>query len=354
MLNVGIIGCGKMGRVHAEVFSNNPQCRVVGLYNRTREKAETLQKNHPDAVIFDSWQEMIQNDSIDILTISTPQVERFDQYGLAIKHGKHVFLEKPMGIGLEDVKETIDLLQNSRSCFYVDSQIRSNPVIQTVNQLLPKIGPIIHIDMEFSMFRQEIKWKHKLIAGGGVLRELGGHMIDQAGTWLGKAKSVTAVNSIVLPGREVEDMSVNLIEYESGATLSLTNNYLEHEDSIYRGRILGKNDQINFTFSSYKISDASVTFFTDCQKENVGIELPNEIDINSVYPGHMDSFKQEIDRFVDCVANGIRAEDTLLKEWETALIVAASYESTRLDKKIHLKELSFDQTELANCFRRLF
>ena len=240
MLNVGILGCGKMGRVHAEVFSKNENCKIVGFYNRTKEKALDLLKNHPDAKVYDTWQELIEDKNIDIITISTPQIERLEQYKFAIEHGKHVFLEKPMGLGLDDLKEVLDLLKKSDSCFYVDSQIRSNPAVEAINKELHKIGKIFHIDMEFSMYRDEIKWKHKLIAGGGVLRELCGHMVDQAQDWLGKVKSVTANNKVVLPGREVEDFSVNLIEYESGATLLLSGNYFEQRGNIYEGRILGE------------------------------------------------------------------------------------------------------------------
>ena len=103
MLNIGILGSGKMGRVHAEAFSKNENCKIVGFYNRTKEKALDLQKNHPQAKVYDSWQEMIEDKSIDVITISTPQVERLEQYKLAIKHGKDVFLEKPMGLGLDEI-----------------------------------------------------------------------------------------------------------------------------------------------------------------------------------------------------------------------------------------------------------
>lgn len=57
MLNIGILGSGKMGRVHAEAFSKNENCKIVGFYNRTKEKALDLQKNHPQAKVYDSWQE---------------------------------------------------------------------------------------------------------------------------------------------------------------------------------------------------------------------------------------------------------------------------------------------------------
>jgi len=351
MLNIGIVGCGKMGRVHAEVFSKNQNCRIKGLYNRSVEKAESIKENHPSAKIYSSWEDLIKDPEIDVVAISTPQIQRLDQYRLAIENGKHVFLEKPMGMGLRDVNEALELLKNHNVCFYVDSQIRSQPTILAINKVISKIGRIFHIDMEFSMYRNEIKWKHKLIAGGGVLRELCGHLIDQAADWLGEAKSVTAINKIILPGRETEDYSVNMIEYKNGATLVLTGSYWDHTGRLYRGRILGENGQINFTFSSYSPLDASAEIYIDGKKETIDIDIPDESDINSVYPGHMDSFKKEIDHFVDLILNGQTAWDTLEKEWNTSQVIAASYESTRTDSKVFLPLNNFDINKLKDCFR---
>lgn len=354
MLNIGILGSGKMGRVHAEAFSKNENCKIVGFYNRTKEKALDLQKNHPQAKVYDSWQEMIEDKSIDVITISTPQVERLEQYKLAIKHGKDVFLEKPMGLGLDDLKEVLVELKRSDSCFYVDSQIRSNPTIEAINKEIHRIGKIFHIDMEFSMYRDEIKWKHKLLAGGGVLRELCGHMIDQAEDWLGKAKSVTANNKIVLEGREVEDFSVSLIEYENGASLLVSGNYFEQRGNIYEGRILGEKGQITFTFSSYKVSDAIVDLYINGEKISVKIDIPDENDINSIYPGHMDSFKKEISLFVEAVLNNKKADDTIIKEWNTQQIISASYESTRTNQKVFLPLEGFDIDNLPDSFIKFY
>ncbi len=354
MIKVGILGCGKMGRVHAEVFSKNENCKIVGLYNRTKEKALALQKNHQDAKVYDRWQDLLEDKNIDVVTISTPQIERLEQYKLAIENNKHVFLEKPMGLGLDDLRETLEILDKSDSCFYVDSQIRSNPAIIAINKELHRIGRVFHVDMEFSMYRDEIKWKHKLMAGGGVLRELCGHMIDQAEDWLGKVRAVTSNNKVVLPGREVEDFSINLIEYEGGATLLLSGNYFEQRGNVYCGRILGEKGQITFTFSSYKVSDACVTLYIDGKAIPIKIDIPNENDINSVYPGHMDSFKKEIDLFVENVLNNEKANDTLMKEWNTQQTISASYESTRTDRKVLLPLEEFDINNLADSFKHFY
>lgn len=353
MLNVGILGCGKMGRLDAEIFSKNNYCEVTGLYNRTKEKAVELQKNYPHAKVYDKWQDMVSDSNIDIIVVSTPQTERKDQYNMAMKHGKHVYIETAMSLGVNDLKETLDSLKNSDSIFYVDSQIRSHPVIRAVNEELDKIGKIIHIEMQYFMYRpDEMKWKHKLTAGGGALRELGGLMIDQACVWLGKPKSVTSNNRIINHEREVEDFSVNLIEFESGATLLLTNNFYTQNGPLYRGRIVGKKGQIDFTFSSYDIAHSKATLYINEKETPLKFDIPDKDNINSIYPGFMDSFKKEIDMFVDCVLNNEKAEDTLTKEWYKQQVTSAAYVSSRTDNKVSLPLESFDVEILSESFRK--
>lgn len=294
---------------------------------------------------------MIRNPGIDIITISTPQILRLEQYRLAVEYGKHVFLEKPMAYGLNDLREALDIINKSSLCFYVDSQIRSQPTILAIYKEIHRIGRIFHIDMEFSMYREDLKWKHKLIAGGGILRELCGHMIDQASDWLGEARAVTSNNKIILAGREVEDFTLNLVEYSNGATLHVGANYFDREGMMYKGRIFGEKGQINFTFSSYSPDDASVTMYIGDKKEDIVIDIPFRDDINTIYPGHMDSFKKEINRFVECVMNGEKALDTLQKEWNTSQVICASYESTRRDSKVLLPLEDFDADNLKDCYR---
>lgn len=352
MLKVGILGCGKMGRLDADLFSKNNNCEIAGLYNRTKEKAVELQKNYPDAKIYDKWQDMVSDSNIDIIVVSTPQIERKDQYHMAMEHKKHVYIETAMSLGVNDLKETLESLKNSDSIFYVDSQIRSHPVIRAVNEELDKIGKIIHVEMQYFMYRpEEMKWKHKLMAGGGALRELGGLMIDQACVWLGKPKSVTSNNRIINPDREVEDFSINLIEFENGATLLLTNNFYTQNGPLYRGRIIGHEGQIDFTFSSYDIAHSSATLYINEGKTPLKFDVPNKEDINSIYPGFMDSFKKEIDMFVDCVLNNEKAEDTLTKEWYKQQVTSAAYVSSRTDSKVFLPLEKFEMSKLSESYK---
>lgn len=102
------------------------------------------------------------------------------------------------------------------------------------------------------------------------------------------------------------------------------------------------------------MSDAVVTLYIDGEKIPVKIDIPDEDDINSIYPGHMNSFKKEIDLFVKSVLNNKKADDTLIKEWNTQQTISASYESTRINQKVFLPLEGFDIDNLSDSFIRFY
>lgn len=353
-LKVGVLGCGKMGRVHAHWFSRHPMCEVTAFFNRTTSVAEEMAKQYPGSKVFESWQELLCCADVDIVTLTTPQYERLQQHKLALQNDKHVFCEKPIAMNIDECAEIIDLSRNSKCKTFVDFQLVYHPVIIRINELIKKIGRIYYIDLDYSMYRAEVKWKHKLEAGGGVLRELGGHFIDLLNLWLGEADSVTGFNRITNSKREVEDLSINIIEYSSGAVAKLTTHYLDRSKRTYQGKIFGEDGQIDFQFSSYDTSDSYVLYYDAAGK--VSSELGNTSDIEQdlVYPGFFDCFKKMVDAFIFSIEHNKSLEYSLENECKTMGIINASYESQRKRKIIKLPMHAFNISTLKECFKTLF
>src|SRR3990172_4243645 len=101
-LKVGILGCGKMGRVYAHWFSQNPKCEIVAFYNRTFSRAEELARDYPGSKPQKTWQEITKDENIDIVGICTPSHEHLEQFESAVNAGKHILCEKPMARNVEE------------------------------------------------------------------------------------------------------------------------------------------------------------------------------------------------------------------------------------------------------------
>lgn len=338
-----------MGKVYARWFSANPYCEIVAFYNRTRQKAEEIAKSFSGAKVFDTWEALLEESNIDVVGICTPSCEHLGQIEMALKAGKHILCEKPLANDINECRKILKLCQSARTKVMVGFQMRFHPVVETVDRLLARIGKIYHIDFVFGLYRPDPNWRHSITQGGGVLKELSSHLIDLMYYWAGKISSVTGINKIVETEREVEDYSVNLFEFENGASGFLFSTYLEKSSRLIKGNIMGKDGQITFQFSSYDPADSRVFIFTD-KKEEIPIKIPKDID--EVYPGHLNSFKKEIDYFVDCILNGKQPAISCEEGYRVMEVINASYESTRRGERMKLPLVRFSQKNLEECFKR--
>ena len=333
-LRVGILGCGKMGKVYAHWFSRCPQCRVTAFYNRTFSRAEELARQYPGARARRTWQEIAEDADVDVIGICTPGHEHLEQLESSVKASKHVLCEKPMARNLAEAGRMCEMSAGGSVKVAIGFQMRFHRVVLKVDELLPEIGEIFHIDFVFGMYRPEVTWRHQRLQQGGVLKELGSHLIDLACHWAGDVAAVSAVNRIVSPPREVEDYSVNLLEFVDGATGYLSCNYYDRRGRSIMGNLIGSKGQIQWEFSSYDPGDSKVILYTDTGKRDVAIEIPDEIDV--VYPGHLDSFGREIDHFVDCIVSDARPLTGTTEGLRSMQITDASYRAAHEKRRIKL------------------
>ena len=350
-LAVGILGCGKMGRVYSDWFSRNPRTRVAALYNRTHSRAESLAGEVAGSEARRAWQEITRDPEVDIIGICTSSNEHREQWLAALAAGKHVLCEKPMARDLSECGEMVAAASAAPVKVAIGFQMRHHPVIRKVGELLPEIGRLFHLDFVFGMYRPEITWRHDICQGGGVLKELGSHLLDLACCWAGEVSAITARNRILRAPREVEDYSVNLLEFASGVTGYLSTNYFDRRDRCIHGHLMGTDGQIVWQFSPYDPADSRVALLTNSgERQDVPIPIPETID--KVYPGHLDSFGREINEFVDCIVHDREPTAGPAAGMRAMEITAASYESTRLNKRIELPLGDFDPETIDEGFDR--
>lgn len=348
---VGILGYGKMGQVYGRWFEANPNCEVSAIYNHSEEKRSKVSKDFPKAFFYTDWQELIRNKEIDIIGICTATYEKYPQICAAISEKKYIMCEKPICMDLDEFYKIKAILDNEIK-FLVASELRLHPVIKTVNRLIPDLGQIFHIALDFSMYREEVKWKHRYEAGGGILRELGQHLLDVANIWLGEPVKVYGNNMIINPNRQVEYFSINMIGYKTGALVRLTNHYYEHGTNTYNGKIYGTDAQIDFCISSYDAKDAWIKYYDRQGMREIPVAIPTVVD--DIYPGHMDSFKWEVDGFIDSILKNKKVDNSLDNEELTMQIMCASYESSRNGNQVILPLKEFSRKKINESFHSFY
>lgn len=105
-IRVGILGAGWAGTSHAIAFSQLTHVKVTALWSRTHDSANTLaqQLSMTDVRIYESWQELVENAAVDVISIATPPMIRREPVLIAFERGCHVLVEKPFSVTLADAQ----------------------------------------------------------------------------------------------------------------------------------------------------------------------------------------------------------------------------------------------------------
>lgn len=116
-IRVGILGTGWAGESHAFAFSRLPHVEVTALWSRTRTSAEALaqQLNQPRLRIYETWQELIEQANVDVISVATPPMLRREPVMMAYERGCHVLIEKPFSVSLADAQVMAKAAQSAKT-----------------------------------------------------------------------------------------------------------------------------------------------------------------------------------------------------------------------------------------------
>ena len=133
-LGVGICGVGWCGAQHIQAFQKNPHTEVTWLYGgpdeqRTRASAARNKVNLPGARVARSYEELVAAPDVDIVSIASPNDLHADQAVAAAQAGKHILLEKPTGLTLEELQRIRDAVRAAGVRTIVSFELRYNPFV---------------------------------------------------------------------------------------------------------------------------------------------------------------------------------------------------------------------------------
>lgn len=106
-IKVGIVGLGRLGKVHAKNLAENVQgCQLVAACSFVQEELDYAVTELGVQETYKNYEEMVKSPTIDAVFIVSPSGFHCEQIQLAMEHGKHVFSEKPIGLDLAEIHET--------------------------------------------------------------------------------------------------------------------------------------------------------------------------------------------------------------------------------------------------------
>lgn len=182
VIRVGLVGYGLAGSVfHAPLIRARERMELVAV--QTSREA-------PNAVR--SLEELIERS--DLVVVASPNTTHFPIAKQALEAGRHVVIDKPIAVTVEEADELIRIAREGQRVFSVFHNRRWDSDFLTVSELMPRLGEVMLLEASWDRFRPEIKqgWREAPQAGGGLFNDLGPHLIDQALQLFGKPDAIDA------------------------------------------------------------------------------------------------------------------------------------------------------------------
>lgn len=215
-LNIGIIGFGAMGKTHAYAIKNLPfffgdlpfSVNIKGVATRSMEKSRAVAASYDIPVATTNENDLIYDPEIDVIDICTPNICHFETAKKALLTGKHVYCEKPLCDNAKDALALAELAKKSGLVAMTVFNNRHLTAVMRAKQLIEegRLGRILHFDMQYLHNScidpdRTVGWKQdgEICGRGGVLFDLGSHVLDLAVFLCGKMKSVSAGGQIAYP-----------------------------------------------------------------------------------------------------------------------------------------------------------
>ncbi|GHV07651.1 oxidoreductase [Spirochaetia bacterium] len=228
MLNIAIIGTGNISRMHLEAYLAFPErCAITHLVDIYPEKAEQKKQENKlvNAKVFSSHKDILNDPSIDLVSICTPPYVHAEIAIDFLKAGKNVIVEKPMAASLEECDAMIKAAKESGKIFSPIAQNRFRDPITNLKKTLDsgKIGKVVHAQIDSFWWRghsyYDLWWRGTWEKeGGGCTLNHAVHHIDMLGWMLGRPSKVSAmISNAAHDNAEVEDISVAVMQYGGGA-----------------------------------------------------------------------------------------------------------------------------------------
>ncbi|WP_440878808.1 Gfo/Idh/MocA family protein [Vibrio natriegens] len=222
-MRIGLVGYGVGGQYfHAPFIEASEKLELTGIVARSESKRAQIEKDFPGMPVYGSLTSMIQSDTVDAVTITTPPETRRDLVLEAIESGLHVVADKPFAPNAQIAKGLIDAAIAKGVVLCAFHNRRFDTDVRTLRKVMDdgRLGRIWRMHS-----RLDCDDPFTLEAGptGGVLRDLGSHVVDQAIYLLGPVTSVHAhLDEVELPEGPTNASFALTLNHKNGATSYLS------------------------------------------------------------------------------------------------------------------------------------
>ena len=334
-LGVGIIGCGWVAGEYVKAFENDDRSEIRALVSRNRANAERYRDRHGlRCAIETEAAPMLDRDDIDIVVVSTPHDAHTPYVVAAAEAGKHVIIEKPVAITIEDVRRQLGAVRANNVKTLVGFVLHWNPLLMTIDRLIDEgaFGNVFMVEVDYMhriwMTPQE-KWLGSRRHSGTAILTGGCHAVD-AMRWFARSEAeevcayqVRTENPIEYPG--TISVNVKFKDGKIGRTTTMFDAQMPYRFNIgvYGTQGSIRNDEL---FAPKLLSGQNDFTKIPCV-------LPDSGDV-AHHP-----FRGEASHFLDCIIDDKRPFPDLEDAAQTQAVCFAADLSAESGRPVKISEL---------------
>ncbi|MCW2804015.1 MAG: hypothetical protein QOF52_2101 [Propionibacteriaceae bacterium] len=219
VVRIGLVGYGFGGRYfHAPLIASAPGCALVGVVTRSPDRRAEIAHDHPDVAVYDSVDGLVAA-GVDAVTVCTPAATHTALTEELLCRGLPVVCDKPFALDAQAARHTVELAEGEGVLLSPYQNRRWDSDLLTIRGLLD-VGSLGEVRRFESAFERWAPQPQPPAAGGGLLRDFGSHLVDQALHLFGPVRRLYAETHEV--GPESEDDFLVLLQHASGVHTELS------------------------------------------------------------------------------------------------------------------------------------
>ncbi len=339
-LRVAVLGTGFIAHIHLESYARFvPTVEVTAVYGRTAEHAKALAEQFHIPAWYDDIDKLLSEQELDMVDICLPNYLHYDACMKAARHNKHIVMEKPLALTLEEADEMIAECKKRNLKLMYAEELCFAPKYERVRSLVESgaVGQVYMLKQAEKHSGPHSPWFYKKeTAGGGVMMDMGCHALAWF-RWMTKnnqVKSVFAHMGTVLHDTECDDNTVTIVEFENGVTGVAEDSWARHGGMDDRIEVYGTQ---GVSYADLFQGNSALTYSAkgyDYAAEKAGTTL------GWTFTAYEEAFNQgyphELAHFADCVLHDKQPKVTGEDGRAVLEIIYAAYESARTGQKVNL------------------
>lgn len=340
-LQIALIGCGRISKRHSELLGYNQinGAELVAVCDTNEIKAKKVADNL-NVPYYTDMHQMMQKEQIDVVSVLTESGNHAQNVIELAEYGKHIIVEKPMALTLDDADEMIKTCFENKIKLFVVKQNRFNIPVQKLRHALEsnRFGKLVLGTIRVRWCRtQEYynlePWRGTWAMDGGVLANQASHHIDLLEWMMGDVASVFAKSMTALVNIEAEDTALVLITFKNGAMgvieATTATRPKDIEGSI---SILGENGTVEV--GGFAVNQMKVWNFYDKKDDDDEILTKYSVNPPNVYGFGHQAYYEHV---VDCIKNDKKQLVDGFEGRKSLELISAIYESIETGKEVFLR-----------------